>query len=238
VLACHAIRVLLHDRIKSIPLPLGSLFASLRRIILRPGTLLRTRRDIRRLQQEVTAGRPLRIVVGSAGLTPPGWIQTDIEFLDLLKPADWERFFRPDTLDAILAEHVWEHLTPEDGARAAAVCFTYLKPGGYLRLAVPDGFNPDPAYRNWVRPGGNGPGADDHKVLYDQQSLVAMLTAAGFVVDLLEHFDPAGNFHHRDWNPADGMIHRSRRFDERNQGGRLAYTSLMVDARKPATGTG
>lgn len=224
----------MHGAIKSIPLPLGSLIATLRLRLDGLRTRFRISRDIRRLERAIAAGQPLRVVVGSSGLTPAGWLQTDIEYLNLLQPADWERFFRKGTLHAILAEHVWEHLTPEDGARAAAACFAYLQPGGYLRLAVPDGFNPDPAYREWVRPGGPGPGADDHKVLYDHQSLTTLLTTAGFSVELLEYFDAAGQFHHRDWKPEDGMIHRSRRFDERNQGGRLAYTSLMVDARKPA----
>lgn len=172
-------------------------------------------------------------MVGSSGVTPPGWIQTDIEYLNLLQPADWERFFQENTLSAILAEHVWEHLSVEDAARAAATCFAYLRPGGYLRLAVPDGFNPDPAYREWVRPGGTGPGADDHKVLYTHETMAALLTGVGFRVELLEHFDSSGKFHFTDWNPADGMIHRSRRFDERNQGGQLRYTSLVVDAFKP-----
>jgi predicted SAM-dependent methyltransferase len=227
----------LHGTIKSIPPPLGSLIATLRLRLHGLRTRVRIRRDIRRLEQAIAAGHPLRVVVGSAGLTPPGWLQTDIEYLNLLRPDDWERFFRKNTLQAVLAEHVWEHLTPEEGAQAATACFTYLKPGGYLRLAVPDGFNPDPAYREWVRPGGTGPGADDHKILYNHQSLSTMLEKTGFEVELLEHFDANGRFHHRDWDPEGGMIHRSRRFDERNRGGRLAYTSLVVDARKPARDT-
>lgn len=194
---------------------------------------MRTRRDIRRLQGEVATGRALRIVVGSSGITPQDWIQTDIEYLNLLRPADWERFFCRNTLEAILGEHVWEHLSIEDGARAVAACYAYLRPGGYLRLAVPDGFNPDPAYREWVRPGGTGPGADDHKVLYTHESLARLLAEAGFQAELLEYFDATGKFHFTDWNPADGMIHRSRRFDERNRDGRLGYTSLIIDAHKP-----
>jgi predicted SAM-dependent methyltransferase len=227
----------LHGSIKSIPPPLGSLIATLQQRLQGLRTRVRTGRDIRRLEQALAAGHPLRVVVGSAGLTPPGWLQTDIEYLNLLRPGDWDRFFRRNTLQAILAEHVWEHLTPEEGAQAAAACYAYLKPGGYLRLAVPDGFNPDPAYREWVRPGGSGPGTDDHKVLYNHRNLGALLAAAGFEVEWLEYFDEEGTFHHRDWHPDDGMIHRSRRFDERNRGGRLAYTSLIVDARKPACDT-
>ncbi len=213
---------------------LGNLIAFLGRIMRRPRMQHRTKLAARRLRRAVKSEASLRIVVGSSGVFSPGWIPTDIEYLNLLKPADWQSFFRVNTVSAILAEHVWEHLTAPEGATAAGLCFKYLRPGGHLRLAVPDGFNPDPAYREWVRPGGSGMGADDHKMLYTHESLTRLLTDRGFTVDLLEYFDAAGTFHFTDWDPADGMIHRSRRFDPRNQDGKLGYTSLIIDAHKPA----
>ena len=139
---------------------------------------------------------------------------------------------------AILAEHVWEHLTQKEGLIAAKMCFQYLQPGGRLRIAVPDGCNPDSNYRKWVQPGGTGPGADDHKILYTYDSLQQLLVEAGFHTELLEYFDSSGQFHFVEWDPSDGMIRRSRRFDARNQGGKLGYTSLIVDAWKPRTNPG
>lgn len=189
--------------------------------------------DIRRLKRAVRHNPAPRIVVGSSGVFAEGWIPTDIDYLNLLRPSDWQRFFARNSLGGILAEHVWEHLTLAEGATAAKTCFEYLRPGARLRLAVPDGLNPDPAYRDWVRPGGSGIGADDHKVLYTHESLAHLLTEAGFRVELLEYFDAGGTFHYCDWDPAGGMIHRSRRFDERNQNGMLGYTSLIIDAQKP-----
>lgn len=174
-----------------------------------------------------------RIVIGAGGTREPGWIASEEEFLDLLDPGDWNRFFRPDTIDAMLAEHVWEHLDLADGLRAAQMCFKYLKPGGYLRIAVPDGMHPHPEYLEWVRVGGSGAGAYDHKVLYTHLTLRKLLEDAGFDVVLYEYFDAAGEFHDRPWSPQEGMITRSRRFDERNRGGELNYTSIVVDAVKP-----
>lgn len=96
------------------------------------------------LKRLLAVAEPLRIVVGSSGIHDPSWFPTDIETLDLLNRGDWERYFARHSIDAILAEHVWEHLTAEDGVVAARHCFEFLAPGGYLRWAVPDAFHPDP----------------------------------------------------------------------------------------------
>jgi len=223
--------------IKSIHPILGSLIASVRRATERPRTWFRAEVDALRLKRAVSATPSPQIVVGSSGIFTEGWIPTEAEYLNLLKPTDWKRFFAPNSIAGILAEHVWEHLTSADGVTAAKICHQYLRPGGHLRLAVPDGFNPDPDYREQVRPGGSGAGAEDHKVLYTYETLGRLLADAGFDVDLLEYFDADGKFHFTDWNPAAGMVYRSRRFDERNRDGQLAYTSLIVDARKPARPT-
>ena len=116
------------------------------------------------------------------------------------------------------------------------MCWRYLKPGGYLRLAVPDGFHRDPAYIEYVRPGGTGAGADDHQVLYTYRSLGALLEKAEFEVTCLEHFDEDGAFHCQNWDVDDGLIHRSIRHDARNQDGQPNYTSLIVDAYKGSVG--
>jgi predicted SAM-dependent methyltransferase len=48
----------------------------------------------------------------------------------------------------------------------------------------------------------------------------------------LEYYDEAGAFHFKGWNPSDGLVHRSKRYDRRNDGTRLNYTSIILDARK------
>jgi predicted SAM-dependent methyltransferase len=60
-----------------------------------------------------------------------------------------------------------------------------------------------------------------------------MLHAAGLEPEPLEYFDDDGVFHQRDWDPVDGMIMRSARFDKQVEfrRGNLNYTSLIVDAR-------
>ena len=200
---------------------------------------MRLRRYLRRKQhiyrlKHVNKADGIRLVIGSSGIYDDGWVHTDIEYLDLLKAEDWARFFTPDSIDAILAEHVWEHLTAEQGLEAAKRCFEYLKRGGYLRVAVPDGLHPAREYIESVKPGGTGLGAEDHKVLYDHLLFGRLFENAGFRVSLLEYFDANGQFHYQDWSADDGTVSRSSRYDWRNKDGELNYTSIILDAHKDA----
>jgi predicted SAM-dependent methyltransferase len=196
--------------------------------------ILLVRRQLKNLlAQQTRHGQPLRIVIGAGGVFEKGWIPTDIGTLNVFNIADWRHYFTEDSVDAILAEHVWEHLTFEQGMEAARNCYKYLRPGAYLRVAVPDGFHCRSEYIDYVRPGGTGAGAADHKVLYNFKSFGEVFSKAGFHMHLLEYFDEKREFHCEDWNPEDGMICRSKRFDTRNHAGLLNYTSIILDARKP-----
>jgi predicted SAM-dependent methyltransferase len=202
-------------------------------LALRALSIHRSIEGPRRLRRELERGQPLRIAVGAEGRADPGWITTEHEYHDIADQRDWARFFAKESLDAILAEHVFEHLLPDAAARAARLCHEFLKPGGRLRAAVPDGLHPDPAYIEWVDVGGVGPGAWDHKVLYRYDSFAELFTLAGFEVRLLEHWDERRVLHQTEWDPADGRIRRSIRFDTKDRGG-FRYSSIVLDAIKPA----
>jgi predicted SAM-dependent methyltransferase len=174
-----------------------------------------------------------KVIIGAAGIPCPGWVETELYLLDVTDRSTFLQYWKPSSISAFFAEHVWEHLDKESGEIANRNCFEFLNPGGRLRLAVPDGFKPDPDYINWVRPGGNGPGAKDHKILYDYKLLTVKLEQSGFRVVLLEYWDEKGDFHFRDWSSEDGHVRRSSRYDPRNQDKPLAYTSLIVDAIRP-----
>ena len=169
----------------------------------------------------------LKIIIGAAEKHYKDWISAEKYFFNIILEKDWHKFFSKRLIDALLAEHVWEHLTLEEGKLAAKLCFKYLNEGGYIRLAVPDGLFPDEQYIQRVMTG-----VDDHKVLYTYKTFTNIFEEAGFQVDLLEYFDEKGNFHFKEWYPVDGMIKRSKRFDPRNQNC-LEYTSIIIDAIKP-----
>lgn len=46
--------------------------------------------------------------------------------------------FEDNTFDAVYHSHVLEHFTKEDGEAFTAECFRVLKPGGVLRIVLPD----------------------------------------------------------------------------------------------------
>jgi predicted SAM-dependent methyltransferase len=178
---------------------------------------------------------PLRVIIGAGGQSYDGWVATHREQLDLCDRASWVNWFGDRRADALLCEHVFEHLTEAEGRAAAAICFEFLKPGGFLRVAVPDAFYPDPDYQNVVKIGGPGPAdhpAADHRIVYDCRLLSDVLASAGFALDLLEYCDEAGRFHYNQWDVATGPIYRSLMLDHRNRDGRLGCVSLIVDARK------
>lgn len=179
----------------------------------------------------------IKVVIGAgAYMNNPGWIHTQEDELNLLDESMWENRFDRSAITAILAEHVWEHLTYEDGIKAAKLCYKYLKPSGYIRCAVPDGYFPDESYQNIVQVGGPGPkkhAAAGHKIVHNYKTLTKMFESAGYEVKLLEFCDEEGNFHQKYWDGVDGVIFRSKKYDSRNKGDKLIFPSLIIDAVKP-----
>lgn len=177
----------------------------------------------------------MRIIIGAGKTAYNGWVSTQESELNLLNRSDFDRLFSTQKPTAFLAEHVWEHMTFEEGCLAAKNCFDYLADGGYIRVAVPDKNFRNEWYQNMVKVGGNGDPshpAFTHKIVYDYQTLTRVFEQAGFQVELLEWCDEEGGFHYKDWSEADGLIGRSLRFDSRNTDGKLGMVSIILDAKK------
>jgi hypothetical protein len=83
-------------------------------------------------KRKLAASDSKRIVIGAWTKFDHGWIPTQQNFLDLTDSARWSTYFEPNSHNAMLAEHVWEHITPEEGLAAAKTCYTYLKPGAAM----------------------------------------------------------------------------------------------------------
>src|SRR5207245_11225255 len=105
--------------------------------------------------------------------------------------------FAPNSIDRLLPEHVFEHLSEDECAAALAECFRYLKKGGLLRIAVPDGYRRDAAYLAEARPPKDG-----HRVLFTVETLITLLESVGFQATPLEYFDAQVIFHEHSWTGA------------------------------------
>jgi len=199
---------------------------------LRKGSESPVRRHI--LRQQVKGLRrqrqPVKLVIGAGPTSYEGWLSADLPVLDALNPQHWRSIFEPGDIDRILAEHVMEHWTEEELGCFLRIVRPYLSKQGAIRIAVPDGFHPDQHYIDWVKPGGTGCGADDHKVLYNYLTITAFLSGEHYEVRLLEYFDEGGKFHRIAWAAEDGFVQRSADNDLRNRGHPLSYTSLILDA--------
>jgi predicted SAM-dependent methyltransferase len=178
----------------------------------------------------------MKVIIGAGSQRWEGWVATQGDELNLVERETWNRLFGNRKADAFLCEHVFEHLTLEEGTHAAKILFDYLKPGGFARIAVPDRHFPDEDYQRTVQPGGPGPSdhpAADHKIVYGYRELTRVFERAGFRVSLLEYHDENGTFHLAEWDPTTAPIYRSSKLDHRNQGGRIVFASLIIDAIRP-----
>jgi predicted SAM-dependent methyltransferase len=182
-----------------------------------------------RLRSKIkSTSNKLQIIIGAHNTNYENWLPTNIDSLNLLEIDSFQHLFGDKKASRFLAEHVFEHISYSDALKN---CYSYLEKGGAVRIAVPDGFHPNPEYINMVKPGGFGEGAHDHKLLYDYHTLSKVFEEAGFKANLLEYYDENGTFHYNDWDSKDGHVIRSKRYDKRfNEP--LGYSSLIVDGIK------
>jgi predicted SAM-dependent methyltransferase len=95
----------------------------------------RARQAVRRLRG------PVRVSLGSGPTLDEGWIGLDLVGASSVFRADLRRRlpFPTQSVDVILAEHVFEHLYLDDLPALMRECHRVLRPGGVLRVVCPDG---------------------------------------------------------------------------------------------------
>lgn len=198
-----------------------------------------------------TRGRKLQL--GAGFHRPAGWLNTDFmprypdtAFLDITAP-----FPLPDAaFDAILCEHLIEHVPYAAADRAIGECQRVLRPGGYLRLATPDirrllGLYDDrpsaiaARYSRWIVdtfvPHATGPDPCfvvnnafrnwGHQFLYDEATLTAMLVRHGFV-DVCRQPPQVSSCPELEGVDFHGQCIDDAEFND--------FESMIIEARKPA----
>ncbi|GMI11583.1 hypothetical protein TrVE_jg8554 [Triparma verrucosa] len=151
------------------------------------------------IAHRLLSSSPLNVAIGVAPhemVVPPPhsplFIPTDLNTLDVTDSDDFEFYFPPNSVSAFIAEHVWEHLSLQDGIDALINVRISLKAGGVVRIAVPDRFSycgQDEAemHRADIR--------DEHLVQYDYGLLREVFKSAGFTseeITLLEYHTAQG----------------------------------------------
>lgn len=176
--------------------------------------------------------KDIKIIVGAGPTKYKGWFSTEIVTLDITKETDFEKYFKRKKIKNILAEHVLEHLNNQELEKMIKNFYKYSDKNLNIRIAVPDGFHKDEKYITLVKPGGTGEGAEDHKNLFNVNSLSALFERFGFIAHPVEYWDEEGKFHQGYKNEENGYVKRSFINDKRNKDGKPNYTSLIIDFKK------
>jgi len=201
----------------------------------------------------------LCVAIGVASEKQTGWLQFSQAELDATNADDWARHFQYNSIDNIIAEHVWEHLSWSQAHAASRLCFQYLKPGGCLRLAVPDIFHVSSYIRDVISATGSKANEHNHLVDYNYKLMNRLLTEEKFKVQLQDWWDETGVFHtHYTGHDNNGYVMRSYKNWPKHQSiyredkiykkiintipddqkdvfikKKIEHTSLIVDAIKP-----
>ena len=154
----------------------------------------------------------VNLILGAALTKQKGWFSTNEEWLDISKEKDWDRLFNTrKRVKRILAEHVFEHLTLEEMQNSLHLIYKNMIIGGSLRIAVPDGNNPNFEYRENCGINGIGADASDHKQFLTYELLSREISKVGFEVQLIEGYLEDKHLISKEFDYELGYVMRSRR---------------------------
>lgn len=154
---------------------------------------------IRLVLYYLNKNRSTRLHVGCGSVKLKGWVNADIDpRAQLIINIKHRLPFPGNFLDRIYSEHVLEHVSADDGVTFLREAYRTLKPGGVIRIAMPDlddlieGYSNDWKRFDWLQ----WPGHEfiqtkaemlniafrwwGHLYLYNQEELDRRLCEAGF----------------------------------------------------------
>ena len=159
-----------------------------------------------RLIRDATRNNPARLHLGCGPYPLPDWLNTDLYAQRDVVPVDVRKPlpFESASFDLVFTEHMLEHVEYTQAEDACREIFRVLKPGGRVRVAVPDldflfalYAQPRSAVAEdyfryalkWLRPGlpATEAGVIDgflrghgHRFMYDFRTLSSLLEECGF----------------------------------------------------------
>jgi predicted SAM-dependent methyltransferase len=144
----------------------------------------------------------LKLHLGCGMRYIPGFVHVDINdapHIDHCLPLDDLSFFKSDSVDLIYASHVLEHFGRNEVQAVLNGWYRILKPGGILRLAVPDFSSVVKLYENeglkdglsgliGLVCGGQRNQYDFHKIILtiNNYFLVKLMIFQSFLLDIIK----------------------------------------------------
>ena len=181
----------------------------------------------------------VNLILGAALTKQKGWFSTNEEWFNIVRQSHWRRLFnsRKKRVERVLAEHVFEHLTLDEMRKALNLIYKHMVYGGSLRIAVPDGNNPNEEYRDHCGIKGIGADASDHKQFITFELLSYEVEKIGFKCQLKEGYLKNKKLISTPLNRNLGEVIRSRSNkialkDKKGWGFVDANSSLIVDCLK------
>jgi SAM-dependent methyltransferase len=153
-------------------------------------------------RKEQQMAEPLRLNIGGGAIEFPGFLTIDRKngFDAYPLKRTHERsgsMFADNSVDEVIASHVLEHFSHQDSVKALQEWVRVLKPGGRIRLSVPDFAKCAQAYLDGQEMpiagyvmGGQTDDDDFHKTLFDEQRLRQLMEFCG--LGQIEPWEPAG----------------------------------------------
>ena len=140
------------------------------------------------------SNKHVNLILGAALTKQKSWFSTNQEWFDIAQKSHWDRLFNANKspsknrVKRVLAEHVFEHLTLDEMRNAINLIYNNMIYEGSLRIAVPDGNNPNQEYRNHCGINGIGADASDHKQFITFELLRDEVEKIGFKCQLIEGY--------------------------------------------------
>lgn len=150
----------------------------------------------RSVARRLSKNAPVKLNIGCGTLRMDGWVNIDLVGLPVDLAWDIRRTlpFVDDSVDVIFHEHVMEHVCAYDGFMMAKDSYRMLKPGGVLRIVMPDANRYIRSYVNptssdsILREGRLTPMIAlteefygfNHRAMYDYETVELFLRTAGF----------------------------------------------------------
>lgn len=133
-------------------------------------------------QKDDQSEESVRLNLGSGHKELDGYINIDIKNDDPAYPLE----FDDGSVDEIRASHILEHFSHRDIAKVISNWVSKLKPGGIMKIAVPDFRKIAERYLQGKKVnavgyimGGHADENDRHGSIFDQETLVALMRTAG-----------------------------------------------------------